>query len=297
MFHPRDWFAFHPLPRLISFVALFSAAMTLSHPIYLIYLAIVLCSMLFWNQEGRSLWFRYFRLVLPLTIFFMMIHIFFCHEGKTILWKWNGPSFLYFDLSYEEIFYNLVMGTQMILTFTCVSLFVLMPVRSRLIDFLFSRFPKISLTFSLVSILLSQFGLRLREAEDALKARGVYFECGNLKERFIKRIPLLKIMVLHALDGSWQTAEALEARGFGNPKKAAYFGLPFSFGDLVLFALGILLWSWLIIHWAIGEGRLVFYPVIGSLHQSFHWMSFLVFAFLVLSFSVFWVRSEKNDLI
>ncbi len=296
-FYPRDLAFNHFVPVFVYLSAIFWALTTLSHPIYLIAIALFLFGGILLYPDGFSGWVRYFYFAVQLSLFFVMINIVFCHEGRTILWKWSLAKWHFvFDVSLEEIFFNVTTSVQMILSFTCIYLYGLL-CRHRLVpDTLFTQMPKTRFTWTLASNLLVQFGFRLQGAEEALKARGVELNQGKVLTRLKTRILLLRMMLMHALESSWQTAEALEARAFSNPRKTTYFKTSFRLGDWLLLISGVLLWSWLIVHWFSGEGRLTFYPNISSLIQSFHFASFVSFLFLLLflPWSLMWHQKYES---
>jgi len=295
-FYPRDLAFNHSFPILVYLSALFFAVTTLSHPVYLGLIAFFLFAGLCLHPEGFSRWVKYFSFVAQLSVFFVIISIVFCNEGHTLLWKCSFPNRRFgFDLSLEEIFFSVTMCMQMILSFTCICLYVLL-CRNSAPDSLFNWMPKTRFTFTLASNLLFQLGFRLQGAEEALKARGVELNRGKILQRLKTRTLLLKTVLMHALENSWQTAEALEARAFGNPKKTFYFKTSFRLGDWFLLISGILLWFWLIFHWFSGEGHVMFFPATGSLTKSFHLVSFASFAFLLFCFLwlLMWRRKYES---
>ena len=122
-----------------------------------------------------------------------------------------------------------------------------------------------------------QLAERLSEAKDMLSARGIQFRDRHLLLRLRARLPLLKIGLLTALEGSWQTAEALEARAFGSGKRSVYATHDWRFPDFALLVSGALLWLWLFFSWVTGEGRFLFYPTLEPVLSTFHPVPFFVF--------------------
>jgi len=59
--------------------------------------------------------------------------------------------------------------------------------------------------------------------EDAMKARGVEFDAGNLISKAKARAPVMMPLLLNSMDRSMEIAEAMEARGFGAGLRTNYF--------------------------------------------------------------------------
>lgn len=73
--------------------------------------------------------------------------------------------------------------------------------------------------------------------EDAMKARGVEFDQGNLIQKARARAPVMMPLLLNSMDRSMEIAEAMEARGFGAGVRTHYFDVPLSMRDKAMIAL------------------------------------------------------------
>lgn len=58
--------------------------------------------------------------------------------------------------------------------------------------------------------------------EDAMKARGVEFDQGNLIQKAKARSPVMMPLILNSMDRSMEIAEAMESRGFGAGRRSRY---------------------------------------------------------------------------
>jgi energy-coupling factor transport system permease protein len=65
--------------------------------------------------------------------------------------------------------------------------------------------------------------------EDAMRARGVEFDSGNMIQKARARAPVMMPLLLTSMDRSMEIAEAMEARGFGAGKRTQYFDAPLTF--------------------------------------------------------------------
>lgn len=59
--------------------------------------------------------------------------------------------------------------------------------------------------------------------EDAMKARGVEFDKGNIFQKAKAKAPVMMPLLLNSMDRSMEIAEAMEARGFGAGRRTSYF--------------------------------------------------------------------------
>jgi energy-coupling factor transport system permease protein len=72
--------------------------------------------------------------------------------------------------------------------------------------------------------------------EDAMKARGVEFDNGNLIQKARARAPVMMPLLLNSMDRSMEIAEAMESRGFGAGQRTHYFDSPMSSRDKLMTA-------------------------------------------------------------
>ena len=260
----------NPIAVLVYVSALFLSIIHIRHPFYLSALILSLAFHLF-KLRALTAWKPYLRLSATIAVVFILINVLVGRAGATTLW--NG----FFELSVEEIGYNVSVAAQIVLLFTCFCLYHVMQDSDQAVAF-FSRFmPRSVRTVVLASLLLPQLAARLSEAKDMLSARGIQFRDRHLLLRLRARLPLLKIGLLTALEGSWQTAEALEARAFGSGKRSVYATHDWRFPDFALLVSGALLWLWLFFSWVTGEGRFLFYPTLEPVLSTFHPVPFFVF--------------------
>jgi energy-coupling factor transport system permease protein len=91
--------------------------------------------------------------------------------------------------------------------------------------------------------------------EDAMKARGVEFDDGNVITRARARAPVMMPLLLNSMDRSMEIAEAMEARGFGAGKRTQYFDSPLSLRDKSLIVLFLASIPFGVVMFAFGHGN------------------------------------------
>ena len=70
--------------------------------------------------------------------------------------------------------------------------------------------------------------------EDAMRARGVEFDEGNLIQKAKAKAPVMMPLLLNSMDRSMEIAEAMESRGFGAGVRTHYFDRPLVLRDKLM---------------------------------------------------------------
>ena len=91
--------------------------------------------------------------------------------------------------------------------------------------------------------------------EDAMKARGVEFDQGNLVQKAGARAPVMMPLLLNSMDRSMEIAEAMESRGFGAGQRTHYFDSPMSLKDKLMVASFIAALPFGIVMFVLGYGN------------------------------------------
>ncbi|MGD0817200.1 MAG: energy-coupling factor transporter transmembrane component T [Methanomassiliicoccales archaeon] len=91
--------------------------------------------------------------------------------------------------------------------------------------------------------------------EDAMKARGVEFDEGNLIQKAKAKAPVMMPLLLNSMDRSMEIAEAMESRGFGAAQRTHYFDRPLSLRDKLMIASFLAALPFGIIMFILGYGN------------------------------------------
>jgi energy-coupling factor transport system permease protein len=91
--------------------------------------------------------------------------------------------------------------------------------------------------------------------EDAMKARGVEFDDGNVIQKAKARAPVIMPLLLNSMDRSMEIAEAMEARGFGRGKRTQYFDSPLSLRDKSLIVIFLAAIPFGVVMYVFGHGN------------------------------------------
>lgn len=271
----------HPLAIFLYFISFLLAALFFSHPFYLGVLVLSTAFQYWMFGKGKD-WLRSLRMAMWLSGIFVGVNILVGHAGETILWQ--GPRLerfgITFDLSLEELVYNLAMSLRIVLLVSIFGLYFSVQNPDDALSY-FSRFaPHSTLTVILTALRVPEMKARFEEARHILAARGVPLNTGSPWRRIQFQFPLLKIALLGSLEDSWAGAESLYARAYGvGPRSQAQtfswqaadrLALAAAASFLVL--IGISIW------W--DKGQLIFYPRIAPVLDS---VSFDIFVPLTMS--------------
>lgn len=106
------------------------------------------------------------------------------------------------------------------------------------------------------------FPVMVRDASriaDAQRCRGQRLDSGGWLRRARKALPVLDALVMSSLERAFDTAEALESRGFGAPRRTRLPAAPFAPRDLALLGAALLAVPATVFA-ALGPARFAFYP-------------------------------------
>ncbi len=190
-------------------------------------------------------------------------------HGTTVFW--TGPALPVFGrvtMSLEALLFGLMMGLKMLLLTSLFCLYGHLQCVDQLLDVCGRLAPKTATTFAMTNLLLPRLIRDLQSVQEALKARGAVWIVGPWHRRWRHTAPAAKILLLNTLEGSWQTAEALHARGFGSGTRSSYTPVRWQGRDTLVIATMVPLlilgcWGFFTHHY----GAYQFYPTLGSFLQ------------------------------
>jgi energy-coupling factor transport system permease protein len=168
-------------------------------------------------------------------------------------------------ITLEAITYGYTMGLSFLaVAFIFVSYNAIMTSHKFL--YVFSRIsPKIALLTMIAVRFVPLFIRRLTYIQLVQKTKGIHTETGSLKKRAGHGMKLLSVLLICSLEEALQTADSMQARGFGTMKRSTYIRYRMMRRDWgIVFAL-VLLFFISIAAASNGAGILVIYPKLGPL--------------------------------
>ncbi len=192
-----------------------------------------------------------------LVLFFVavtVIHPLFSHNGKTVLFYINGNR-----ITLEACLFGAVTAFMMVgILVWCRSLSILMT--GEKVVYLLGRISgKAALLCSMALRFVPMFGRQLVKTRQSQQLLGLYKE-GTFLDKLHAELRIFSAVVTWAFEHSMDTADSMQARGYGTGKRTQYTDYRIRFADVVLICAGALLVAWVCIMYAGGSMTPTYYP-------------------------------------
>lgn len=237
---------YHPAVNLLFFTGAVTAAMFVTHPLFLCISAgaALLYYLLLTGRQGLL---QAGGLVL-LSWGIALINPLFNTMGATVLFVyWGGRSF-----TLESLVYGMAAGgmfLSVMLWFSCYNRIM----TSEKFFYLFGQWiPALSLLLCMVLRMIPRFQIRARVMIGARRSIGKTPENGTWMERLHNSLALLSALTSWALEGSVTTADAMRSRGYGTAKRTCYAFYRMAMRDWV--ALSVLALAALLVAVCVSQG-------------------------------------------
>lgn len=225
----------HPAALLSYLAALLLLPLALEHPLYLAGLLLV---GLFAAAVSGALrgWLSYLAVGLWAALLVMLLNPLLSGEGETVLFSLpalplpGGRS-----ITLEALCYGAVMAVRLLAVITAFSLYNTQVHPDKMTALLSRVAWKSALLISLSTRMIPMLARELGSAREVQQMRGVDFSSGNLRRRLQKYGRLLELLLISSLEGSLQTAEAMQARAYGCGRRSSYFHEPVRPRDYLCF--------------------------------------------------------------
>ncbi|EJS76839.1 energy-coupling factor transporter transmembrane component T [Bacillus cereus] len=266
----------HPFVSFFYYIGVMILCMMCLHPLFLIGAIILIVIINMMQGNGEKI-----RKMLPNTIiFFFMVIVFnslLTHRGATTLF-WLGDS----RIKLEAIMFGLVMGLLLVaVMFTFASYNDI--ISSHKFLYLFSRIsPKVALLTMITVRFVPLFIRRLQKITLVQKTKGVQVDSGSIVERVKNGMQLLQVLLICSLEDALQTADSMQARGFGVTKRTTYIRYRMERRDWYTLSYLMILFIFAVILSSYGGGELIIYPKVESiLFQQYDGIMFGVFTMFI----------------
>jgi len=199
----------HPLVNFIYLAAVVAITIISNNPIMLLiaFVTSLIYSIMLCGSVSVK---RNMLIFIPILVFMVMIQPLFSHNGITVLFYINNNA-----VTLEMVLYGLAMSVLLISTiqwFTCYNSLI----TSDKFLYLFGRMiPSLALVISMVLRMIPLLRHRFTQIDEAQVAMGKKRKGMGLYNRahiFIKEI---SILIAWSLESSIDTADSMEARGYG----------------------------------------------------------------------------------
>lgn len=171
---------------------------------------------------------------LKYALSFLIIIVFFNtllnQQFSPILWhfKWE---FLSFKFSYPAFLYGIAMAIVLIAMLLVFSVLNAVLTPSKLIYVFSPIAPRLAVLVTISFTLVTTFTTKLTRILQLQKTRNLDVTNGSLKARTQKALHILEILLQDSLSSAMETANLMDARGFGATKRTHYRSYYWHLGD------------------------------------------------------------------
>lgn len=268
---------YHPIVNFIYFLLVIGFSMFFMHPICL-FIAFF-CSFTYSIMlKGKNAVKENLIYMIPMMIVTALVNPLFNHEGVTILTYFSTGN----PLTLESIVYGIsaaIMLFSVICYFSCYNQIM----TSDKFMYLFGKMiPSMSLVISMTLRFVPNFINQIKNISNAQKCIGKDLKSKNILKKIKHGLNILSIAITWAFENSIETADSMNARGYGVTRRTAFSIYTLDKRDKkVLFSL-IFLGIYILAGYLNDVMYFKFFPSIRSV--SFSWYSFSVFlAYFALS--------------
>jgi energy-coupling factor transport system permease protein len=254
--------ALHPVVLLVYYAGGITFGMLLFHPVILLAGWAAALAVNFHLDRGRS-WRSWSLPMAGGVLLLLVLNPLISHRGRTV-WFYLGDT----PITLESVAYGATMALSLSFLLTLFISYRLLMTEHKFL-FLFARVsPKFALLVMMAAGLIPRLRRRMYELMRIQRMRGVTVSEGTVLERARSGARLVASLLAWTLEDALQTADSMQARGYGTGPRSAYLHFRFRIRDVVTIC-GLLAASGAIFAlWAGGGGVLEIYPRLGSLALS-----------------------------
>ncbi|MCP8970710.1 energy-coupling factor transporter transmembrane component T [Ectobacillus ponti] len=248
----------HPAVSFFYYIGAAVLAMTLLHPVFL-GLGTLLLLLLNRLQGNAGVSGRMLRASFMVALFIVIINPLFTHRGRTIVWYlFQNP------VTMEAIIYGLTMACSFLLL-AAVFISYQQTISSHQFLYLFARFsPKAALLTMIAIRFVPLLLQRLSHIALVQQTKGVQMEHGSVRLRIRHGMQILSVLLVCSLEEALQTADSMQARGFGAVKRSTYVAYRMTGRDWLILSCLLVLFAACAAGAAGGLGILAIYPKLQS---------------------------------
>ncbi len=199
------------------------------------------------------------RWSLPLMLLMTILNPLFVHRGATPLFFINGSPITLEALAYGGV--SAMMLGSVYYWFACLSEIIN---DDKTVYLLGRRFPRMALVLSMTLNLVPRLKNCAVDIDDAQRALGVY-DGEGIASKIKSKLNVFSVLVSQSLEGSIDTADAMEARGYSLPGRHSYGRYVFTCRDGLLCAFTAATAALALLMRIRGVGGFDFYPWLSKL--------------------------------
>ncbi|WEK54339.1 MAG: energy-coupling factor transporter transmembrane component T [Candidatus Cohnella colombiensis] len=249
----------HPIVLIAYYAGGITFGMLLFHPLILLSGWVAMMIVNVQLDRGRE-WRRW---SIPMLVGFILITIMnpiLSHRGRTVLHYWGD-----IPITLESVVYGITLALSVVSLLTLFVSYRIVVSEQKFL-YLFSRIsPKAALIAMMTLGLVPRLRRRLHELILIQRTRGITVTDGTIVQRAKNGTKFVVTLLSWTLEDALQTADSMQARGYGTKVRSSYLGFRFRsrdgwmLGGLSIIALLI------VFTWVNGHGFLAIYPKFKSI--------------------------------
>ncbi|NLB81606.1 MAG: energy-coupling factor transporter transmembrane protein EcfT [Clostridiaceae bacterium] len=262
MYTPKAVFGifstYHPITVFIYIVVIIIIAIMLIHPVCLC-VSIVAAVYYALSAKGYNDTSFVFKFALPVIALFALINPLVNHRGETFLFYLNNNP-----ITLESFAAGLCAGIMLVSIMLWFVSFNHAMTSDKFL-FLFGRLsPAAALISSMTIRLVPQLKNKTMVIANAQKTIGRDISTGSLICRFKNGVKIFSILITWSLENSIETADSMNARGYGNKNRGSFSPFMFEKKDAAAITVILVCFVILVLLSIKGYAMFSFFPVIQS---------------------------------
>ncbi len=249
-----EFSSYHPLVNIVYFVLVLGITMFSLSPYFL--------AVTFFASWGYSFLLKGEKalksncvMTLTMTALMVLINLFFNNNGETVLLYINTNR-----ITAESIGYGIASAIMLISVIIWFSCFQVIITSDKLIYLFGKAAPVLGLTLSMIFRFIPLLKARFAEITLGQKCMKRSHTEGNLIRRSRQLLKEVSILIAWSLEASIESADSMEARGYGLKGRTSFHLFKFSARDIAALALMAALAAPVIWGTAAGVTGMYFYP-------------------------------------
>lgn len=271
----------HPFVMFFYYICLGFFAMFFNHPIVLLAGCLSLVAVNLAHGSGRTLK-QWVPMMMVMALLIILINPFINSRGTHIFFYFRGKQ-----VTLEATLYGIVTSMSLLMILLLfISLNAVL--NGNKILYIFSRIlPKTAFLVMLSIRFVPLLKRRLTEIQDVQRLKGMTLRQGSIRDRAKSGMSIMQILLAWSLEEAIETADSMKARGYGMGKRSPYIPYRFTKMDLNRLVCLFLLFILSVVGGFLGYGKIIIYPMLGTLHfYPLDWVV-LTSSLVVMLFPVF----------
>jgi len=290
----------HPVCIIIWVLAVFIGSIILTDPILLLLLFLSTIPFVIIGRILRE-WSSFIKLAFFLSLLIILINILASQHGSTILVNVNNiPILGTLNITLESIVFGILMSIRLLATISAFAILTLIVNPDNLLQtILLLKAPyRTVFTTSIATRFIPCLLTDVNTIQDSLKSRAYQMNNGNILSRIKKRTIILPALLSNSLERSIQSAEAMEARGFGTKTKRTFYKtIQTTKFDIFFIILSVLLFASFILMWMLNIGAYAYYPTLSPISITYTYIFIvLLVVFMISAPAMFSPLKRRIDL-